>query len=61
MRLHQDIREKDLVREIWPCTWVAGILMLSKVKPRPTVKSTFAHPSDVVRDKIIAQTITLVD
>ena len=52
---------ENLVGEIWTSTWVSGVLTLSKVVPRPTVKSILAHPGDVVRNVVIAQTIAFVD
>ena len=34
--------------------------MLSEVEPRPTVKPAFAHPSNVVRDEIVAKAVAFI-
>src|SRR4029077_9231412 len=40
---------------------VPRVLVSAHVPPRPTVKTALLHARDVVRDKIVAQGITLVN
>jgi hypothetical protein len=40
---------------------VTGILICPDVVPGPAVEPTFFNPGDVVRDKVIAEAVSLVD
>src|SRR3984957_17559811 len=39
---------------------MAWVLMVTDVKPGPSIEGTIAHPRNIVRNEIISQTIALI-
>src|SRR4029450_3322573 len=60
MRLHKHVGNDDFIGELWMFSFVARILMISDVIPRPAVKSAGTHTADVVWRQIFADLVPLV-
>src|SRR5271167_2098416 len=61
MRLNQHVRYGDLAREIASFLRVPGVLVSADIVPRPPIELAFANMRDIVRRKIVAENVALVD
>src|SRR5260370_18345069 len=60
VRLNQDIGGNDFGLELRMGAHKARVLMTSHIEPGPTVEAAFLHRRHIVRNEIVAQSVTLV-
>src|SRR5882724_5166140 len=60
VRLHEHIRNNDLISELRMFSLVSRIGMIADVKPRPAIKAAGTHTADVVGRQIFADLVTFV-
>src|SRR6516164_6197871 len=60
MSLDQHIRYDDLVLQVGSLTAMMRVFMPSDVVPRPSVESAVAHAGDIVRGKVVAETVAFI-
>src|SRR6267143_2687534 len=60
VRLHEHIRNNDLISELRMFSLVSRIGMIADVKPRPAIKAAGTHTADVVGRQIFADLVSLI-
>src|SRR5438067_1833942 len=59
--LNQNIRYDCTVNEVGPFAFVFGVVIIADVRIRPAIESAVFDGCDVVRNKIVAERVPLID
>ena len=61
MRLNENVRRRDGVREIGPLVLVARILIVAEIVPGPAIEGALRYMGYVVGRQVVAESVALVD